>query len=76
MNDFFTQLETELGTLTREGIHLGDASARGRRRVIVLLKRGVAIVALATALAVSLEGEFPAIAHGYAGSTLTAAQQA
>lgn len=66
--DFFTQLETELSGLTHEGVHLGDASARQRRRVAVLARRGVAMVALALALAASLDSEFPATASGHAVS--------
>lgn len=62
--DFFTQLEVELGGLTREGVHLDDASARERRRLAVLARRAVAIVALALALAASLDSEFPANANG------------
>jgi hypothetical protein len=66
MNDFFSKLEAELGTLTHDGIHLGETSARGRRRLILLIRRSVVIVALAVVLAASLDGEFPASAHGYA----------
>ena len=67
--DFFTRLEAELGALTREGVHLGDASARERRRLAVLARRAVAIVALALALAASLDGEFPANANGFTPTT-------
>jgi len=63
-SDFFTQLEAELGGITRHGMHLADGSARGRRRVIVLLRRGLAVVALAIALAASFDSEFPATASG------------
>lgn len=70
--DFFTQLEVELGGLTREGRHLTDATARGRRRMLTLLRRGVAIVVLAIALAASLDTEFPATARGYAPATIAA----
>jgi hypothetical protein len=75
MNDFFTQLEAELGTLTRDGMHLGEPGARGRRRLIMLIKRGAVVVALAAALAVSFDSEFPATAHGYAPALISAAQQ-
>jgi hypothetical protein len=71
--DFFSQLEVELGGLTREGVHLHDAGARGRRRLLMLARRGAAIVALAIALAASLDGEFPATAHGYAPAALAVA---
>lgn len=73
--DFFTQLEVELGGLTREGVHLTDATARGRRRVRTLLRRGAAIVLLALALAASLASEFPATARGYAPPGITAVAQ-
>jgi hypothetical protein len=76
MNDFFTQLEAELGTLTHNGTHLGGAGARGRRRLIVLIKRIAVIVALAVALAASLDSEFPATAGGYAPALVSAAQPA
>jgi hypothetical protein len=66
MNDFFSKLEAELGTLTRDGMHLSETSARGRRRLIVLIRRSVVIVALAVALAASFDSEFPATARGYA----------
>jgi hypothetical protein len=75
MNDFFTQLESELGTLTRDGMHLGQPSARGRRRLIVLIRRSVVIVVLAIALAASLDSEFPATARGYAPGAISAAPQ-
>jgi hypothetical protein len=68
--DFFKQLEVELGGLTREGMHLSDAGARGRRRLLMLARRGAVIVALAIALAASFDGEFPATAHGYARPAL------
>ena len=64
--DFFTQLELELGALARSGVHLADPAARGRRRLITLLRRGVAILTLAVALAASFDSEFPATARGYA----------
>jgi hypothetical protein len=76
MNDFFTQLEAELGALTHNGTHLGGAGARGRRRLIILIKRSAVIVALAVALAASLDSEFPATAHGYAPALVSAAYQA
>lgn len=76
MNDFFTQLEAELGTLTRNGTHLGGAAARGRRRLIVLIKRSAMIVALAVALAASFDSEFPATAGGYVPALVSATQQA
>jgi hypothetical protein len=66
--DFFTQLEAELGGLTHDGAHLGDASARKRRRLAVLVRRGIAIVTLAIALAASFDSEFPATASGRAQS--------
>jgi hypothetical protein len=62
--DFFTQLEAELGGITRHGMHLADGSARGRRRLIALLRRGLVVVALAIALAASFDSEFPATASG------------
>jgi hypothetical protein len=64
--DFFTRLEIELCGLTREGLHLGDASARRRRRLAALARRGIVIVTLALALAASLDSEFPATASGRA----------
>ena len=75
MNDFFTQLEAELGTLTRDGMHLGNAGARGRRRLTVLIRRVVVIITLALALAASLDSEFPATARGYAPQFVSVAQQ-
>lgn len=72
-SDFFTQLEIELGGLTRQGMHLTDATARGRRRLITLLRRGAAIIMLAVALAASLDSEFPATASGYAPVPIAAA---
>jgi hypothetical protein len=74
MNDFFRQLEIELGALTRDGMHLGDASARGRRRVMTLIRRSVVIVALAIALAATLDSEFPATARGYAPALVSVTQ--
>jgi hypothetical protein len=62
--DFFTQLEAELGRLTQAGMHL-DAG-QGRRRVTLLIRRAVVIVALAIGLAASLDSEFPATASGQA----------
>jgi hypothetical protein len=76
MNDYFTQLEAELGTLTRDGMHLGRAGGRGRRRVTLLIRRTAVIVALAVALAASLDSEFPATARGNAPALIAAAQQA
>lgn len=66
--DFFTQLEAELGGLAREGVHLADPAARARRRLMTMLRRGVAILTLAIALAASFDSEFPATARGYASS--------
>ncbi len=63
--DFFNRLETDLGNITHAGMHLATA-AHGRRRVIMLVRRAAVIVALATALAASLDGEFPASASGHA----------
>jgi hypothetical protein len=71
-SDFFTQLETELGGLTRNGMHLTDPAARGRRRMLTLLRRGAAVVMLAIALAASLDSEFPATARGYAPAAVAA----
>lgn len=62
--NFFTQLEAELGGLTRDGVHLGDGTRR-RRRVTLAIRRGLAITALAVALAASLDSEFPAVASGH-----------
>ena len=62
--DFFTQLESDLGTLARNGAHLGDPGARGRRRIALAVRRSLAILTLATALAASLDSEFPAVARG------------
>lgn len=62
--DFFTRLEAELGGLTHEGVHLGDPTARVRRRAAIAIRRGIAILTLATALAASLDSEFPATARG------------
>ena len=73
--DFFTRLELELGSLTHHGMHLGDEAGRGRRRVTTLLRRGAVIVALALALAASLDSEFPATANGYAPVALAAVTQ-
>jgi hypothetical protein len=76
MNDFFTKLETELGTLTRDGMHLGEAGVRGRHRLSMLIRRSIVVVALAVALAASLDSEFPATANGYAPAFVSVAQQA
>jgi hypothetical protein len=76
MNDFFTRLEIELGTLTRDGMHLGDPTARGRRRMMTLLRRSVVIVTLAIALAATLDSEFPATARGSAPALVSVAQGA
>ena len=62
--DFFTQLEAELRGLTRDGVHLNDPTARGRRRQRIAIRRAIAILTLATALAASLDSEFPATASG------------
>lgn len=74
-SDFFTQLEVELGDLTRGGMHLTDPAARGRRRMLTLLRRGTAILMLATALAASLDSEFPATARGYTPAAISPAAQ-
>lgn len=76
MNDFFTQLEAELGTLTRDGMHLVDPGARGRRRLAALIRRSVVIIALAIALAASLDSEFPATARGYEPTLVAVVQHA
>jgi hypothetical protein len=76
MNDFFKQLEIELGTLTRDGTHLGDATTRGRRHVMTLIRRSVVIVALAIALAATFDSEFPATAHGYTPALVSVTQSA
>ena len=70
--DFFTKLEVELGGLTREGMHLGDARARGHRRIVTLLRRAILVATLAIALAASFDSEFPATANGYAPAALAA----
>ncbi len=62
--DFFAQLEAELAGFTREGVHLGESTARLRRRAAIAIRRGIAILTLATALAASLDSEFPATARG------------
>lgn len=69
--DFFSRLELELGSLAHEGMHLDDAGARGRRRAAVV-RRGLALVALALVLAASLVSEFPATASGYAPAAVAA----
>jgi hypothetical protein len=66
--DYFGQLEDELGALMREGAHL-DRPERTRRQAVTLVRRGAATVALALALAASLAGEFPAAANGFAAVT-------
>ena len=71
--DFFSELELELSDLTREGMHLTDAAARSRRRMLTLLRRSAAILTLALALAASLVGEFPATAGGYTPAVLATA---
>ena len=71
--DFFSELELELGDLTREGMHLSDDGARSRRRMLTLLRRGAAILTLAIALAASLVAEFPATAGGYTTAVIAAA---
>lgn len=73
--DFFTQLEAELRSMTHEGMHLDDAPAQQRRRLAVLARRAIAIVALALALAASLDSEFPATASGYAPAARVATLQ-
>ena len=70
--DFFSELELELGGLTREGMHLSDDAARSRHRLLTVLRRGAAILTLAIALAASLVGEFPASAGGYTTAAITA----
>ena len=70
--DFFTELELELSGFTRDGMHLSDPTARNRRRTVTLLRRAVAILVLAIALAASLVGEFPATAGGYTPAVLAA----
>ena len=72
--DFFTQLEAELGGLTREGVHLDNSGAHGRRRLALLIRRGVVIVTLAIALAASLDSEFPATANGQTSTPLALVQ--
>ena len=74
--DFFTQLESDLGALARNGAHLGDPAARGRRRVVLAARRSLAILTLATALAASLDSEFPAAARGLGNSAPPALVQA
>ena len=63
-DDFFSRLETELGSLLNAGSHL-EPAGRSRRRAITLIRRSVATLALAAALAASLDGEFPASATGH-----------
>lgn len=60
--DFFSKLEAELGSLTQAGMHLD--TGHGRRRAILLARRAVTILALALALAASLDSEFPSTASG------------
>jgi hypothetical protein len=66
--DFFKELEAELGSLTQSGMHL-DVATQGRRRLLMLARRAVVIIALAVALAASLDSEFPATASGHAPTT-------
>ena len=66
--DFFSQLEAELGSLTHAGMHL-DAGQR-HRRMVVLGRRAVVVIALAVALAASLASEFPATAQAPAAHAL------
>lgn len=68
-DDLFDRLEAELARRTREGAHLGIARARRRRRLTLLVRRGLAITALAAAMAATLVGEFPASASGRPTST-------
>ena len=63
--DFFTQLEAELGSLTHAGMHLDETEAHRRRRRTMLLRRAAVTVCLAVALAASLSSEFPATAGGH-----------
>ncbi|MGH2861209.1 MAG: hypothetical protein ACRDLT_06830 [Solirubrobacteraceae bacterium] len=73
-SDFFTQLEVELGSLTRDGVHLLDASSRARHHhLFTVVRHGAVIVALAIALAASLVSEFPATASGHTPAALAAA---
>ena len=74
-DDFFTQLEAELGTLTRNGVHLVEAGARERRRLIALIRRSLVIIALAVALGASFDSEFPATARGSAAALRSATQR-
>ncbi len=74
-SDFFTQLELELGGLTRDGTHLTDTSARARRRLLILVRRGAVIITLALALAASLDSEFPATARGLTPAAVAAVTQ-
>lgn len=64
--DFFAQLEDELAGFTRDGVHLVDSTAPVRRRARIAIRRSIAILTLATALAASLDSEFPATARGLA----------
>jgi hypothetical protein len=63
--DFFSQLEAELGSLTHAGMHLDQTGGQTRRRLMMLIRRAIATVVLATALAASLSSEFPATANGH-----------
>ena len=73
--DFFNQLEVELSSFTREGAHLADGAARSRRRAIILLRRSLATIGLAIAMAASLDSEFPATAKGNPPPALVAAPE-
>ena len=64
--NFFDRLEAELGGLARQGAHLDGVTGRDRRRVVALIRRSAAIVALAVVLAAVLVSEFPASASGRA----------
>jgi len=59
--DFFTQLEAELGSRTHAGMHLDGG--HGHRRAVILGRRAGVVIALAVALAASLDSEFPATAQ-------------
>ena len=63
--DFFTELEAELGSLTRAGTHLEGAAAHRRRRISMMIKRAAVTIGLAVALAASLSSEFPDTAGGH-----------
>jgi len=74
-SDFFTQLESDLGSLTHAGMHLDQSTAQRRRRFTVLIRRVAITVGLAIALGVSLSSEFPATASGHAPTMHTWAVQ-